>query len=171
MKITVIKKAELLRCEINRQIEADNKLLRELKEAVKNLAKAVIDTIPKITDALETLRINIAVHIFNVSTLRHRRNKTRNTIKDTNETLDKYMETAKTLKDKIKERKETLEQKNAIPKYRFIQHNEYAKLLTTQTEEIEEIKSEKNILLKKLNCEADGDITEVKRLLQKWKNL
>jgi len=151
------------RCEINRQIKADNKLLRELKEAVKNLAKAVIDTIPKIADALETLRINIAFHIFNVSTLRHRRNKTRNTIKDTNEMLDKYMETAKNLKDKIKERKETLEQKNTIPKYRFIQHNEYARLLTTQTEEIEEIKSEKNILLKKLNCEADGDITEVKK--------
>ena len=151
------------RCEINRQIKADNKLLRELKEAVKNLAKAVIDSIPKIADALETLRINIAFHIFNVSTLRHRQNKTRNTIKDTNETLDKYMETAKTLKDKIKERKETLEQKNAIPKYRFIQHNEYARVLTTQTEEIEEIKSEKNRLLKKLNCEADGDITGVKK--------
>lgn len=151
------------RCEINRQIKADNKLLRELKEAVKNLAKAVNDTIPKIADALETLRINIAFHIFNISTLRHRRNKTRNTIKDTNETLDKYMETAKTLKTKIEGRKETLEQKNAIPKYRFIQHNEYARVLTTQTEEIEEIKSEKNRLLKKLNCEADGDITEVKK--------
>ena len=33
------------------------------------------------------------------------------------------------------------------------------------TEEIEEIKSEKNILLKKLNCEADGDITEVKKVV------
>lgn len=155
------------RCEINRQIKEDNKLLRELKEAVKNLAKSVIDTIPKIADALETLRINIAFHIFNVSTLRHRRNKTRNTIKDTNETLDKYMESAKTLKDKIKERKETLEQKKAIPKYRFIQHNEYTRVLTTQTEEIEEIKSEKNRLLKKLNCEADGDITEVKKAVAK----
>ena len=151
------------RCEINRQIKTDNKLLCELKEAVKNLAQVVIDTLPKIADALETMRINIAFHIFNVSTLRHRRNKTRNTIKDTNEMLDKYMETAKTLKNKIKERKETLEQKNAIPKYRFIQHNEYARVITTQTEEIEEIKSEKNRLLKKLNCEADGDITEVKK--------
>ena len=151
------------RCEINRQIKADNKLLRELKEAVKNLAKAVIDTIPKIADVLETLRINIAFHIFNVSTLKSRQYRTKDKIKTTNETLDKYMETAKTLKDKIKERKETLEQKNAIPKYRFIQHNEYARVLTTQTEEIEEIKSEKNRLLKKLNCEVDGDITEVKK--------
>lgn len=151
------------RCEINRQIKADNKLLRELKEAVKNLAKAVIDTIPKIADTLETLRTNIAFHIFNVSTLRDRQKKTRNTIKVTNETLEEYMKTASTLKNKITERKETLEKKNAIPKYKLIQHNELARLLTTQTEEIEEIKSKKNILLKKLNCEADGDIKGIKK--------
>lgn len=36
-------------------------------------------------------------------------------------------------------------------------------MLTTQTEEIEEIKSEKNRLLKKLDCEADGDIKKVKK--------
>ena len=151
------------RCEINRQIKADNKLLRELKEAVKNLAKVVIDTIPKIADVLESLRINIAFHIFNVSTLQHRQKTTRNTIKVTNATLDEYIKTAKTLKDKVAEHKETLEQKKAIPKYKFIQHNEYARLLTTQTEEIEEIKSEKNMLLKKLNCEVDGDIKEIKK--------
>ena len=151
------------RCEINRQIKADNKLLRELKEIVKNLAKAVVDTIPKIADALETMRINIAFHIFNVSTLQHRQKTTRNTIKVTNATLDEYIKTAKTLKDKVAEHKETLEQKKAIPKYKFIQHNEYARLLTTQTEEIEEIKSEKNMLLKKLNCEVDGDIKEIKK--------
>ena len=151
------------RCEINRQIKADNKLLRELKEIVKNLAKAVVDTIPKIADALETMRINIAFHILNVSTLQHRQKTTRNTIKVTNATLDEYIKTAKTLKDKVAEHKETLEQKKAIPKYKFIQHNEYARLLTTQTEEIEEIKSEKNMLLKKLNCEVDGDIKEIKK--------
>jgi len=153
------------RCEINRQIKADNKLLRELKEAVKNLAKAVIDTIPKIADALETLRINIAFHIFGASTLQHRQWRTQSKIEDTNTTLDEYMKTAKSLKDKIEERTKTLEKKNAIPKYRFVQHNEYARLITTQTEEIEEIKSEKNILLKKLNCEADGDIKCVKKVV------
>ena len=36
-------------------------------------------------------------------------------------------------------------------------------MITTQTEEIEEIKSEKNRLLKKLDCEADGDIKGVKK--------
>lgn len=151
------------RCEINRQIKADNKLLRELKELVKNLAKAVVNTIPKIADVLETLRTNIAFHMFNVSTLRDRQKKTRNTIKTTNETLEEYMKVTGTLKDKSTERKETLEKKNVIPKYKLIQHKEFARLLITQTEEIEEIKSEKNILLKKLNCEADEDIKVIKK--------
>lgn len=151
------------RCEINRQIKADNKLLRELKEIVKNLAKAVIDTIPKIADALETLRINIAFHIFDTKILQSRQWRTQSKIDDSNKTLDEYMKTANSLKDKIEERSQTVEKKNAIPKYRFIQHNEYARLITTQTEEIEEIKSEKNRLLKKLDCEADGDIKGVKK--------
>ena len=151
------------RCEINRQIKADNKLLRELKEVVKNLAKAVIDTIPQIADALETLRIKIAFHIFDAKILQSRQWKTQRKIDDSNKTLDEYMKTANSLKDKIEERSKTVEKKNAIPKYRFIQHNEYARLITTQTEEIEEIKSEKNRLLKKLDCEADGDIKGVKK--------
>ena len=151
------------RCEINRQIKADNKLLRELKEIVKNLAKAVIDTIPKIADALETMRINIAFHIFGAKVLQSKQWRTQRKIDDSNKTLDEYTKTANSLKDKIEERSKTVEKKNAIPKYRFIQHNEYARLITTQTEEIEEIKSEKNRLLKKLNCEADGDIKGVKK--------
>ena len=151
------------RCEINRQIKADNKLLRELKEIVKNLAKAVVDTIPKIADVLETLRIKIAFHIFDAKILQSRQWRTQSKIDDSNKTLDEYTKTANSLKDKIEERSKTVEKKNAIPKYRFIQHNEYARLITTQTEEIEEIKSEKNRLLKKLDCEADGDIKGVKK--------
>ena len=41
------------RCEINRQIKADNALLRELKAAVKKLGQAVKNTIPVIAEAME----------------------------------------------------------------------------------------------------------------------
>ena len=47
------------RCELNRQIRADNKLLRELKKQVQKLMKAVKENIPALASALETLRDNM----------------------------------------------------------------------------------------------------------------
>lgn len=43
------------RCEINRQIKADNALLRELKATVKVLMQAVKNTIPALAEAMEKL--------------------------------------------------------------------------------------------------------------------
>lgn len=44
------------RCELNRQIRADNKLLKELKKLISKLSKAVAESIPAIAEALETIR-------------------------------------------------------------------------------------------------------------------
>ena len=44
------------RCELNRQIKADNTLLREMKLLVKNLMDTVKSTIPALAEAIETVR-------------------------------------------------------------------------------------------------------------------
>ena len=46
------------RCELNRQIKADNALLRELKAAVRKLAQAVKNTLPAVsyTHLMETVK-------------------------------------------------------------------------------------------------------------------
>ena len=44
------------RCEINRQIRADNQMLRELKTQVSKLAQAVKHSIPVIAETMETIR-------------------------------------------------------------------------------------------------------------------
>ena len=44
------------RCEINRQIRADNKMLRELKAQVAKLAQAVERSIPVIAETMEAIR-------------------------------------------------------------------------------------------------------------------
>ena len=56
------------RCEINRQIKADNALLRELKAAVRKLAQAVKNTIPALAEAMERLRGNMIIFRYQ---LRH----------------------------------------------------------------------------------------------------
>lgn len=49
------------RCEINRQIKADNALLRELKSAVRKLMDAVKNTVPALAEAMEKLRENMII--------------------------------------------------------------------------------------------------------------
>ena len=48
------------RCEINRQIKADNALLRELKAEIKKLAALVARTVPVVAEGLEKLRSRVA---------------------------------------------------------------------------------------------------------------
>ena len=47
------------RCELNRQIHADNKLLRELKAQLAKLSKVVENTVEHIAETLERLRSSL----------------------------------------------------------------------------------------------------------------
>ncbi|MCD7752209.1 MAG: MobA/MobL family protein [Lachnospiraceae bacterium] len=49
------------RCELNRQIKTDNRLLKELKAQVKKLAEAAANTIPAIAEKLENIRARMVI--------------------------------------------------------------------------------------------------------------
>ena len=153
------------RCEINRQIKADNKLLRELKEAVKNLAKAVIDSIPKIADALETMRKNVMQFAYHLLDAHYRKNDTAEKVDTTKSNIQKYDEILSQLKAKMGDKKKTAEEKKATPVYNIPKHIELAKVLTTQTEEIEEIKTNLGVQLKKMKCETGEDVGKLQKTI------
>ena len=52
------------RCEINRQIKADNALLRELKAEIKKLTALVARTVPAIAEGLEKLRSRVLIFCY-----------------------------------------------------------------------------------------------------------
>ena len=54
------------RCELNRQIKADNKLLRELRSIYEKIAKAVRNTVPAIAETLESLRRNMLIFRYQI---------------------------------------------------------------------------------------------------------
>ena len=58
------------RCEINRQIRADNALLRELKAEIKKLAALVARTVPAIAEGLEKLRSRVLIFCYQLSHIR-----------------------------------------------------------------------------------------------------
>lgn len=54
------------RCELNRQIKADNALLRELKTTVKKLMQAVKASVPALAEAMESLRANMVIFRYQI---------------------------------------------------------------------------------------------------------
>ena len=59
------------RCELNRQIKADNALLRELKAEIKKLAALVARTVPAIAEGLEKLRSRVLIFCYQLSHIRN----------------------------------------------------------------------------------------------------
>ena len=54
------------RCELNRQIKADNALLRELKAEIKKLVALVARTVPTIAEGLEKIRSRVLSFCYQI---------------------------------------------------------------------------------------------------------
>ena len=59
------------RCEINRQIKADNTLLRELKAEINSLHELVLRTAPGIAKEMEKPRSRMLFYCYPLCYIRH----------------------------------------------------------------------------------------------------
>ena len=151
------------RCELNRQIKADNALLRELKAAVKKLMQAVKVAVPALAEAMEFLRANMIVFRYQIRYAglgKHKLSERLNVLKPT---LERYTLLVQQIKNKAKERKTLLAEKKATPFYQFVVHNDLEKKIAKLTEDLEELKSEKVMVLSSLGCDEDTGIAEVRK--------
>ena len=151
------------RCELNRQIKADNALLRELKAAVKKLVQAVKVTVPALAEAMEFLRANMIIFRYQIRYAclgKHKLSERLNALKPT---LERYTLLVQQIKNKAKERKTLLAEKKATPFYQFVVHNDLEKKIAKLTEDLEELKSEKVMVLSSLDCDEDTGIAEIKK--------
>ena len=162
------------RCEINRQIKADNALLRELKAAVKKLGQAVKNTLPAIAEAMENLRKNLLLFCYQLGYLRKGKERLNTSLNTLRPALTQYNQLAKDIRDKAKERRSLLSEKKALSAVHVFRHRELAAKIAALTEDLEELRSEKNLLLASLAYTEDDaadkfpkDIAAMKQSL-KW---
>lgn len=151
------------RCEINRQIKADNALLRELKATVKKLMQAVKNTLPTMAEKLETLRQNMIIfryQLLHIATGKSKMNKRLNVLRLE---LERYLRLAKLIKDKTKQRNLLLDERKATPVWNLSKRQDLAKQIATLSEDIEELRSEKAMLLRSLDCADDAAMGDVKK--------
>ena len=151
------------RCEINRQIKADNALLRELKATVKKLMQAVKNTVPAIAEALEKLRSSILIFSYQLRYIGISKNSMGKRVKAVKPELERYAGLVQQIKEKTKERKNLLAEKKETPFYQIPKLHDLTRRIADLTEEIEELKTEKDFLPRSLDCADDAGISDVKK--------
>lgn len=147
------------RCELNRQIKEDNRILREIKKRIKKLTEAVKCTLPVIAETLEKLRSTM-IHCRYIINFTDKW-KTAKTAEAARLKIhcDDYSEIIAELKSKISERKQKQDEKAKTPPIKIFRHKELTQAINELSEQIEELRIEKNTILANLNTK---DIQAVK---------
>lgn len=158
------------RCEINRQIRADNKMLRELKAKVAKLAEAVEKSVPIIAETLEVIRNHMIFTQYHLLHNEMQKEVIHDWMNHFNPILNKYNTVKKKLKAKVTERKELNVKKEKTSILNPIQHIKLNQQLTTVTEEIEELKSRKEQLIFQAQCSTDKDMTNLSKKYDQMNN-
>ena len=144
------------RCEMNRQIRADNALLRELKAEIKKLAALVARTVPAIAEGLEKLRSRVLIFCYQLSHIRNGKSHIQKSLAVWKPELERYTGLVQQIKEKSKERKTLVAEKKALPIYHVKRHKALAVRITELTEDLEELRSEKALLLQKFDYAEDA---------------
>ena len=151
------------RCEINRQIKADNVLLRELKAAARKLAQAVKDTLPAIAEVMEKLRSRVLIFCYQLSHIRSGKAHIQKSLAVWKPELERYTGLVQQIKKKSKERKTLVAEKKALPVYHVKRRKVLAVRITELTEGLEELRSEKMLLLQKFEYAEDAGAEEFRK--------
>ena len=151
------------RCELNRQIKADNKLLRELRSAFEKIAKAVKNTVPAIAEAMETLRRNMLIFRYQILHTKANRRSIKYTLADVMPVLRQYSDLVGQIKTLSRERKDLLDEKKATSVLNILKQRELAKRIAQLSEDIEELRSEKTMILSRFDKTDDEGVKEVKK--------
>ena len=144
------------RCEINRQIKADNALLRELKAEIKKLTALVARTVPAIAEGLEKLRSRVLIFCYQLSHIRGGKSHIQESLAVWRPELERYTGLVQQIKEKSKERKALVAEKKELPIYHVKRHKTLAVCITELTEDLEELRSEKALLLQRFEYAEDA---------------
>lgn len=151
------------RCELNRQIKADNAFLWELKSLVKKLIDAAKNAVPAIAEAMETVRQKMILFRYRLLHIRAGKKNLSSTLKVVKPDLRRYENIVNLLKGKIRQRRILLDEKKAVPAIQVFRHRELTQKIAGLTEDIEELKNEKALLLNQFNCADDHGMAKVKK--------
>lgn len=150
------------RCELNRQIKADNAFLKELRKQVEKIAKAVMDTIPAIARGLESLRQKMVMYRYQIIHFRSAKWQAADELREVKPELKRFDELVAEIKSKIQEHKVLTKEKQQTPVWSLLKRNDLTRRIAQLTEELEELRSEKALLLARYDYTEDAEMKQAK---------
>ena len=158
------------RCELNRHIKADNALLRELKASVKKLIDTVKNTIPTLAEAMESLRGKMIIFCYQLGYIRKGKNSMSKYVDTAGPILERYDELKQEIKEKSREQKSLHSEKKDTSVFNVKKQMELSQRITELTEDLEELRSERTMLLNQLDCADDKEVRKVKTSVSNMKD-
>lgn len=159
------------RCEINRQIRSDNRLFRELKRQIEKLAKTVNENIHSIAKRLEQLRGTMIMIRYYLFHNRMQASSAKEWISMITPVLKKYNAITKTIRTKQTEKKSLQSQKKKLSFLHPVQYYQISQKITTLTEDIEELLSQKERLICDNYFHNESEIKASEISLKKQKDI
>ena len=148
---------------LNRQIRADNALLRELKEQISQFSKAVQMDIPSLADAMEKLCADMAIFCYQLSYIREGREKRLSDLRLLRQISDEYGRVDRKLRETCKARKALIAEKRELSLLHVFKHKELAAQIAEKTEDIEELKTRRASILRCAGCKEDAGSSELQQ--------
>ena len=139
------------RCELNRQIRADNAIIRALKSAVVKLKQAIETTVPAIAAAMETVCQNLIVFHYGLSFVQKRKKARSEYVTKAKRTYEDYTTLRGKIKASLDERKALQAELDALSVFNIGRRKELKAQLAALTEEIEDLRFKENGIM--LACE------------------
>ena len=159
------------RAEINRLIREDNKLLRTLRETVKRLTDAIMNSVEKLAEKLETLRINLIKLDFRRGKVRLERSGAESYIRDTSNCLPYVQNLICELEAKKSELAELQRKLKRTPKLLRKTHNGLETEILNQKLHIDELDYALRRELYHLCADSPEDLGRIQTKLEETKAL
>ena len=125
------------------------------------LTELVADAASSITDQLIKLREKLIVICYQIKVIIRGMDKRTATIQAIQPKLKRYNELTQQIRQKAKARKALVAEQKSTSKLNLIKQHDLSRQSTTLTEEIEELRSEKENLLLDLGCADDAGVKAV----------
>lgn len=112
---------------------------------------------------METLRQNMIISRYQLRHIATGKSKTNKRLNVLRPELERYLRLVKQIKDKTKQWNLLLDERKATPVWNLARRQDLAKQIVTLAEDIEELRSEKAMLLHSLDCADDAAVVDVKK--------
>lgn len=148
---------------INSLIRKDNELIRSLTNTIKYLTEAVMLFIPKLADALESLRVNMIILEYNIRSLGYYRRGEECIVNEQSGYVTKLEDVTEQIRNKESALKSAKKKLKLIPKIASKSYNALRCEVEKLTFELEELQCEQRYYLYNLDCDDENSLEKARQ--------